>query len=405
MNDISKPKQRKQSNEKQLRNAKGSLLTLISGMSEEQVERIISLTGVRRCEPGETVIQDEQPADAMFYLLSGNLNVDKAVQGEHCTINFLTAGDWFGEVGILDNQVRTATVIAHEASEILVLQRNALDELKDTDSDAYNLFIRTIASSLCLRMRQASDNLVKQNTELKKASQMRLVMGTYICLTVLVLSSYSVLLSIGQSLIDGSTTTSMVTSPLMLLLAGTMLWLMKRSGYPLSSYGLSMRGAWQNTIQAAVWTIPLLVLITGLKWLGIQLIDSWAGRPLFIFDTILSGNLVPGRHTPLWQAALMGFTYSLTVPVQEFIIRGAFQTPLVRFLTGSYALPLAILIANTMFTTVHLHMSPTFAIAAFFPGLFWGWLYARQGTLVGPCVSHAIIGLWALYAMGIRDLF
>jgi CRP/FNR family cyclic AMP-dependent transcriptional regulator len=33
---------------------------------------------------------------------------------------------------------------------------------------------------------------------------------------------------------------------------------------------------------------------------------------------------------------------------------------------------------------------------AFFTGLFWGWLYARQRGLVGVSVSHVLLGMWAL---------
>lgn len=51
--------------------------------------------------------------------------------------------------------------------------------------------------------------------------------------------------------------------------------------------------------------------------------------------------------------------------------------------------------ANIIFSAAHLYVSPGLAVMAFVAGLFWGWLYARQGTLVGVSVSHVLLGFWA----------
>ena len=40
----------------------------------------------------------------------------------------------------------------------------------------------------------------------------------------------------------------------------------------------------------------------------------------------------------------------------------------------------------------------------FLPGLFWGWLYARHGTLIGVSVSHILLGLWTVFVVGIEGV-
>jgi membrane protease YdiL (CAAX protease family) len=42
-----------------------------------------------------------------------------------------------------------------------------------------------------------------------------------------------------------------------------------------------------------------------------------------------------------------------------------------------------------------LYVSPGLALTAFVAGLFWGWLYARQRSLVGVSISHVLLGFWA----------
>jgi membrane protease YdiL (CAAX protease family) len=102
--------------------------------------------------------------------------------------------------------------------------------------------------------------------------------------------------------------------------------------------------------------------------------------------------------------ALMVIAYAIIVPFQEFAARGALQGPLERFLTGRYATLLAIVIANGLFVASHLHISPTFALASFLPGVLWGWLYSRSHTLIGPIVSHTLIGTTGLYVLDFQRL-
>lgn len=96
--------------------------------------------------------------------------------------------------------------------------------------------------------------------------------------------------------------------------------------------------------------------------------------------------------------------YSIFTPIQEFIARGGVQSSFQEFLSGRSRKLIALLIANLMFSMTHLHLSTTFAMMVFVPGLFWGWLYSRRQTLVGVCASHLIIGLFAYYVVGFNAL-
>ena len=92
----------------------------------------------------------------------------------------------------------------------------------------------------------------------------------------------------------------------------------------------------------------------------------------------------------------------LSVPLQELVVRGALQGFLHEFLSGRGRLTWAIVLSNLMFSTAHVFISPFYSYATFGLGLFWGVLYARQGTLVGVSVSHAIVGIWSIFVLGTR---
>ena len=92
--------------------------------------------------------------------------------------------------------------------------------------------------------------------------------------------------------------------------------------------------------------------------------------------------------------------YSTFSPIQEFIARGGIQSAFQELLISKHKNLIAVLIANIMFSMTHIHISTVIALVVFIPGLFWGWLYYRQKTLIGVCISHIIIGLFAIRVVG-----
>jgi membrane protease YdiL (CAAX protease family) len=97
--------------------------------------------------------------------------------------------------------------------------------------------------------------------------------------------------------------------------------------------------------------------------------------------------------------------YALFVPAQEFVARCGIQAPLYAFLDGSELgrRTWAILVSNFAFAAAHAHTNPTFALATFVPGIFWGWLFARTHSLLAVSVSHVMIGGTGIFLFGIED--
>ena len=65
---------------------------------------------------------------------------------------------------------------------------------------------------------------------------------------------------------------------------------------------------------------------------------------------------------------------------------------------------IANIVTSGIFASIHIHLSPGFAFIVIVPSLLWGWLYSRHNTLVGPVVSHILIGWWAIFGLGIIQL-
>jgi CRP/FNR family transcriptional regulator, cyclic AMP receptor protein len=81
---------------------------LFAGLSEAETERLASLFKEREFVAGETIIKEGVGAAAFFVILSGEVAV--SVHGK--PVSTLTRGDYFGEVALIDEGARSATVTA-----------------------------------------------------------------------------------------------------------------------------------------------------------------------------------------------------------------------------------------------------------------------------------------------------
>ncbi len=61
---------------------------------------------------GEVIFQEGDPSDGrMYFVAEGKLEVVREIEGTPHVLNKLVAGDFFGEMAILNNNPRSATII------------------------------------------------------------------------------------------------------------------------------------------------------------------------------------------------------------------------------------------------------------------------------------------------------
>jgi NADH dehydrogenase len=80
-------------------------------------------------EPGETIIRDGELGDSMFIILKGEVEVIVERPGAEPFLRRLTSPSYFGEMALLNNRVRTATVKAVTATDLMALRRREFNLL------------------------------------------------------------------------------------------------------------------------------------------------------------------------------------------------------------------------------------------------------------------------------------
>src|ERR1700760_4805371 len=83
------------------------------GLSDASIDLLASMLVERSFEAGATVVREGEPGRSMFVVHSGELAVSKlASSGTLIDMSRLKAGDFFGEMTLIEMQNRSATVVA-----------------------------------------------------------------------------------------------------------------------------------------------------------------------------------------------------------------------------------------------------------------------------------------------------
>ena len=123
-------------------------VSIFRGLSKQALFSIARKATEVNYPAGTTVVREGEPGDSMGVIVAGAVDVCK---GKH-VVATLTAGDYFGELALIDGEPRTATVVATEDLTLLTVKSEDFDVLLD---DPY--FSRAIMRNLAQRFREVQD--------------------------------------------------------------------------------------------------------------------------------------------------------------------------------------------------------------------------------------------------------
>lgn len=131
-------------------------MALFAALPTDALEHLLTTLTIVHLEAGEMVFREGDTARDMFLLLDGEMEVLKhSKRGMEARVALLGPGDWFGEMGLVDIQPRSASVRAVAPSELLRIAAADLDSLYRHDLRAYALVVLNLARELSRRLRVA----------------------------------------------------------------------------------------------------------------------------------------------------------------------------------------------------------------------------------------------------------
>ncbi len=101
-------------------------VSIFADLEEEALASIAGLMSERRFPKESVIVGQEDLGDSLFVVSRGKVKVVLyGRSGREVILSIFKAGDFFGEMSLLDNQPRSANVIALEDSTLLTLERRA----------------------------------------------------------------------------------------------------------------------------------------------------------------------------------------------------------------------------------------------------------------------------------------
>jgi CRP-like cAMP-binding protein len=106
-----------------LRGLNGS--TLFKSIPDQDLISISAEAQIAAYQPDQVIVNEGEPSDSLFIIINGIVTVKKIIANHPDKVfAYLLPGSTFGEVGILENKPRSATVQAMTDVEVLIFDRN-----------------------------------------------------------------------------------------------------------------------------------------------------------------------------------------------------------------------------------------------------------------------------------------
>lgn len=105
---------------------------------------------------GESVFAKRQAADAMFVVLSGRVKIfSDSSSKKRKTFAYLTEGDFFGEMALVEDRPRTASASAVDDSRLMIVYKKDFQRLLARDPKLALYLLKTV----CARLRHANEDI------------------------------------------------------------------------------------------------------------------------------------------------------------------------------------------------------------------------------------------------------
>jgi CRP-like cAMP-binding protein len=150
---------------------------LFRGLSEAQMDTVAAVLRRARASAGKAIVSEGDIGGSLFVLVRGTVETTKLMgvigpdgsTPRQKVLVRMSAPQAFGEIGLLEESPRSATVRAATDCDLVELRREDFEKLVGADVQLGYLMIRNITSSLIQRLRRTDRDIIKLTAALSIA--------------------------------------------------------------------------------------------------------------------------------------------------------------------------------------------------------------------------------------------
>jgi CRP-like cAMP-binding protein len=138
----------------------------LASFNEEQLDEVLNSSSLLQCEPGDVIIKEGSIDSRIYILLSGELEVRV---GDKRVAAIARSGEVFGELALVNQDKRLASVIASNKAVCLAVDQKFLQDIhpREEDPDFHASLYEFVARLVVRKLEATSRRLAEVEKELR----------------------------------------------------------------------------------------------------------------------------------------------------------------------------------------------------------------------------------------------
>jgi CRP-like cAMP-binding protein len=153
----------------------GSLrrIKILADLNDNQLAHLAEFMELQEVPQWKVLFTQGDISDSMFLVLAGELRARVDVNGRETILATFSAGDFFGDMALLDHGPRSADVVANVDSTLLKITSASFDRLTREAPALATPFLQATARTLCARIRADNKRLNRVTQQYSASAELR----------------------------------------------------------------------------------------------------------------------------------------------------------------------------------------------------------------------------------------
>ena len=138
-------------------------IAVLQALDDDALTRLAAALEGKDYADGQVIFAEGDPGDSMYFIAKGCVRIEKRAQAAsaaHKTLAVLEAGDYFGEMALLDQKPRSAAAVAAGGARIYRLSKAAFDQIQQKSGTAGMSVLFAMILTSSERIRRLSAQVV-----------------------------------------------------------------------------------------------------------------------------------------------------------------------------------------------------------------------------------------------------
>ena len=129
-------------------------------LGDDELEEIATIAQEEEAKAGTKIFKEGDPGDRLYIILSGEVRISKNIPGiGEEALAILKAGQFFGEMALVDDAERSADAIANKTCKLVTIARADFEQLLFVNKEIAYTLLWTFVRTLSERLRETNEKI------------------------------------------------------------------------------------------------------------------------------------------------------------------------------------------------------------------------------------------------------